>query len=136
MIRCALLLFLLPLATIAAEDLDHNDLVGIWHSYWSSVEGEVNVLTINDDLSSLFARASVLAPDSLQYSWESPEIMFVDDLAIIEYRDDDELVYKLVLAGWKSETTRRLFGQMYMYRDGRIFNGMPIALESSSDGEN
>ena len=62
--------------------------------------------------------------------------MFVDDLAIIEYRDDDELVYKLVLAGWKSESTRRLFGQMYMYRDGRIFNGLPIALESSSDGEN
>ena len=136
MIRCALLLFLLPLPAIAAENLDHNDLVGTWHSYWSSVEGEVNVLTINDDLSSQFVRASVLAPDSLEYSWESSEIMFVDDLAVIEYRDDDELIYKLVLAGWKSETTRRLFGQMYMYRDGRIFNGLPIALESSSDGEN
>jgi hypothetical protein len=136
MVRSALLLFLLPLATIAAENSDHNDLVGTWHSYWSSVEGEVNVLTINDDLSSLFARASVMTPDSLKYSWASPEIMFVDDLAIIEYRDDDELIYKLVLAGWKSETTRRLFGQMYMYRDGRIFDGLPIALENSSDGEN
>ena len=135
MLRYALLLFFFPFATIAAENLGHDDLVGTWHSYWSSVEGEVNVLTINNDLSSQFARASVESPKSLEYSWISPEMTFVDDLVIIEYRDDDELIYKLVLAGWKSGTTRRLFGQMYMYRDGRLFNGLPVALESSSNGE-
>jgi hypothetical protein len=135
MLRSALLLFFLPLATIAAENVGHNDLVGTWHSYWSSVDGEVNVLTINDDLSSQFARASIGAPNSLEYSWKSPEVTFVDDLVIIEYRGDDKLIYKLVLAGWKSETTRRLFGQMYMYRDGHIFDGLPIALESRTKGE-
>jgi hypothetical protein len=135
MLRSALLLLLLPLAAFAAENLNHDDLVGKWRSNWSAVDGEVNVLTVNDDLSSQYSRATVKAPDSLEYSWQSPEILFVDDVAIIEYRDDKNLVYKLVLAGWKSGTTRRLFGHMYMYRDGHLFNGLPISLESSSDGD-
>ena len=135
MLRSALLLFLLPLSAIAAENLGRDDLVGTWRSYWSAVEGEVNALTINEDFSSQFARATDEAPNSTEYSWQSPEILFVDDVAIIEYRDDEELIYKLVLAGWKTGTTRKIFGQMYMYRDGHLFNGLPIALESRSEGE-
>lgn len=136
MFRFALLLLLLPIAATGAENLNHNDLVGTWKSYWSAVDGEVNSLTINDDLSSHFARASVDSPSSLKYSWKSPEMLFVDDVAIIEFRGDEgELIYKLVLAGWKDSTTRRLFGQMYMYRDGHLFNGLPIALENNSDGK-
>ena len=136
MMRSVLLLLLLPLSAVAAENLDRSDLVGTWHSYWSAVEGEVNVLTINDDFSSRFARATNEAPESQEYSWTSPEILFVDDVAIIEYRVEEKLVYKLVLAGWKTKKNRRIFGQMYMYRDGHLFNGLPIALETSSTTSN
>ena len=120
---------------IAAENLDRNDLIGTWHSYWSVIENEINVLTINEDFSSRFVRATTDAPDSLEYSWTSPEILFVDDVAIIEYRDDERLIYKLILAGWQTRSTRRVFGQMYMYRDGHLFNGLPIALETSIESE-
>ena len=90
--RFILMVLLLSLPALAAENLDRNDLVGIWHSNWSAIDGEVSVLTVNDDFSSTFARATESAPDSLEYSWQSPEILFVDDVAIIEYQDDGKRV--------------------------------------------
>ena len=134
MLRIILLLLLFSPA-VAADSLDRGDFVGEWRSNWPTTEGEVNVLTISNNLESTFTRK--FSNEYPEQSYDAPPKLFniVDDIAIIEFWDDTPaLRYKLVLSGWKSQSTRRLFGTMYMYRDGKLFNGLPISLEGERQG--
>lgn len=122
-----LVLISLPLTGNASENSLDDDYSGKWvtHSQ-TSVKGEKQVLVINNDHSTYFERSfdNVLQ----KFNSSGSEYTQQEDILIIKYYDTPKaLRYKLVLSGWKSGDTLSLYGTMYMYREGKQFNGLPIS---------
>ena len=106
------------------ENLTDKDYIGEWKSNWVAVKGEKQRLIISPDKSSMFERKY---EDSLQqHKAESYEK--IDDLLILKYSfNEGNNIYKLVLSGWRIDNSRRLYGTMYMYNNGKSFNGLPVS---------
>jgi hypothetical protein len=51
-------------------------------------------------------------------------------VAIVElFWSDGELAYKFVMSGWRVGGHRQIFGTLFMYRDGQLFNGLPVGFK-------
>lgn len=115
-----------------ADNLSPDDYFGIWGSSWTAVEGETQKLQINADLSSIFIRTFV---DGERESFRSNQSEMIGDLLLLKYFDKEgRLQCQLVLSGWKVDDTKRIYGTMYMYRQGVQFNGLPVSF-SHNQGE-
>jgi hypothetical protein len=111
----------------ATDNLLSTDYVGTWVTHGrTSVKGEKQTLIINKDNSSYFERKF----DDNNQKFNSPASLFTqqEDLLILKYNNKpNELRYKLVLSGWRSGDVYVLYGFMYMYSDGKQFNGLPVS---------
>ena len=117
--------------SLASDNLEKADYYGLWVSNRAAVKGEAQTLTIQNDFSSKFERTFVDAENQL-YSANKSQIEIKEDLIIIKYGEKESgLRYKLVLSGWKSGDTKALYGTMFMYREGKQFNGLPVSFRSS-----
>ena len=117
----------------AAENLRQDDYFGTWETYGpTSVKGEKQKLIINKDYSAYFQRKVNDVLISLNASVEDYNQQ--EDVLIIKFKKPSrELRYKVVLSGWKSGDTYALYGMMYMYREGKQFNGIPISFRKMID---
>ena len=111
-----------------ADNLSTNDYFGTWRSDWVAVKGESQTLQINSDSKSVFSRTFA---DGKRQVCQSGKIEKNGDLLILrcEY-EKGGLVYKLVLSGWKLDEIKKIYGTMYMYKDGVQFNGLPVSFSA------
>jgi len=128
MYRLAATIVMLALSACTASSVDNSHYVGSWSNTHPITQGESNTFEISDQYRVNFTRSfSNEAPDQTLVT-ESDGIRFVSDLAIIELHwATGELAYKIVLSGWSSSERRMIFGTMYLYRDGKVFNGLPVS---------
>jgi hypothetical protein len=126
-ILLTILISFITVSVNATENLLSKDYIGTWVTHGrTSVKGEKQILIINQDNSSYFERKF----DDNNQQFNSPVSLFAqqDDLLIIKYNNkDNELRYKLVLSGWRSGEIYAIYGFMYMYSDGKQFNGLPVS---------
>lgn len=128
MIRIFLLLLLSISSSLAADELSHQDLVSIWKSDHPMTQGETSTLSFAADMSARFTREFGGRSPSQQHVAGSDQVSFLDDLIIVQLNHDKYGgSYKLVLSGWKGGSDKALFGTLYMYREGALFNGLPIS---------
>ena len=133
MIRILCLFLLLISPAFAAVNAEETDLIGNWINTHPITKGESNSLNITDQHRVYFTRSFSNEHPDQKFATEPNGIRFVDDLAIIELHwESGELAYKLVLSGWRGSSRRMVFGTMYMYRDGDLFNGLPISFEAEN----
>ena len=123
-----IIIFTLISATVSAtENLLSTDYDGTWLTHGATVvKGEKQKLIINNDHSSYFERKF----DDVTQKYNASASAFTqqEDLLIIKYyKKPNDLRYKLVLSGWRSGDTYALYGFMYMYSEGKQFNGLPIS---------
>lgn len=132
MYRLAATIVMLALSACTASSVDNSHYVGSWSNTHPITQGESNTLEISDQYRVDFTRSfSNEAPDQTLVT-ESDGIRFVNDLAIIELHwATGELAYKIVLSGWSSSERRMVFGTMYLYRDGKVFNGLPVSFTAN-----
>jgi hypothetical protein len=131
MLRILFLFLLLAPSAFAAGSLERSDYVGNWTNTHPITKGESNTLKITDQHRVSFTRSFSNDHPDQNFATDSNGIQFVNDLAIIEFHwDSGELAYKLVLSGWTTSGRRMIFGTMYMYRGGELFNGLPISFEA------
>jgi hypothetical protein len=121
--------FLLALvAEVACADsrnLDVKDLQGFWQSNLPTTAGEVDELEFYPDGHVRFLRTF---KDNTKQEFMSQSASRVNDLEIVELSNNGALRYKLVLAGWLTARTKKLFGTMFMYEpNGHLFNGLPVS---------
>lgn len=108
--------------------LTKSDYIGTWKSGQVAMTGEKQILTIRKGYKSSYER--ILSDGGHQNEY-SNNIRFVGDIAIISYDAKASWpAYKLVLSGWKDGDTKQIFGIMYMYQHGALFNGIPISLHN------
>jgi hypothetical protein len=136
-----LLGFLLVLAAgvVDAEtrNLSAADMKGAWQSAFPTTQGEIDELEFYADGHVRFSRAFTCrgaCPDMTKQELVSRNISRSKDLEIIEFSDNGSLRYKLVLAGWLTSGTKKLFGTMFMYEsNGHLFNGLPVSFQQEVD---
>jgi len=123
-----LLPLLMPVLAHSSCNLREQDYAGEYISEWVAVKGEKQALRINGDHSSEFLR-TFEAGDSQRF--QSKSFQLVEDVLIIKYfKESGALAYKLILSGWKIDEIKALYGTMYMYRDGKQYNGLPVSFRS------
>jgi len=106
------------------DNLTNADYVGEWKSNWVAVEGAQQRLIISSDKSSIF---EIKYEENVQ-QYKSKSIEIIDDLLVIKYSfNEGNNLYKLVLSGWRIGTSKRLYGTMYIYKNGDNFNGLPVS---------
>lgn len=128
----ALLLFCMP-QVFAADSLKESDFIGSWTNSRPITKGESNALEITDEYGVSFTRSFSSQYPNQSFRTDANGIQFVGDIAIIVLHwESGELAYKLVLSGWSSSQRRVIFGTMYLYRDGNVFNGLPIGFETEN----
>lgn len=133
MLRIFFLLFLLDSSAFAARNLDNFEYIGNWNNTHTITKGESNTLKITEEYRVSFSRSFSNGSADQRFTTDFDAIQFVDGLAIIDlYWEGGDLAYKLVLSGWTSSSRRIIFGTMYMYRDGDVFNGLPISFETKN----
>jgi len=111
---------------IAVENLKLTDLHGIWISNYSPVKGEVQRLIIKEDLSTYFERS--FNNVNQEFNAEPTAFLQYEDVIILRYNIPNKgLRYKLVLSGWHTKSTYALYGTMFMYKEGKQFNGLPVS---------
>ena len=131
--RFIILVVLIALApiTVSGANLDRSDLNGEWVTPWRQVDGEVQRLVVSLDGESIFERRFTNAEAQVH---TTSEHLLVDDLLILVFGEDGaRSQYKLVLSGWKTSGTTRLYGAMFMYRNGVQFNMMLVAFDKNED---
>lgn len=101
--------------------------MGLWISDHPATVGERNELEIHADGRARFLRDFDESKDQ-EFVSDGSGTRVVDDLMILKFEGSTgEVFYKLVLSGWQSGSVRAIFGSMYMYRDGKLYNGLPIS---------
>ncbi len=122
-----LLLFIFSGETIAAENLMRGDYDGAWISTYSAVENEKQILNIFLNAESVYERHFESSKSQI-LTTEKYEL--VDDVLLLLFNSPDNVFgYKLVLSGWKSKSYKKLYGSMFMYRNGVQFNMLPVSFE-------
>ena len=117
---------LLPLNLIAAENLVKLDYVGKWKSIFLTTTKAGEILYIRDDMSSTLEQTFKDGKKQILHTKEN-EFETIGDLLIFKYYYKEKLVNKTLLSGWKSGDRYQIYGTMFLYNEGKQFNGLPAS---------
>ena len=114
---------------VFSENLQLPDFYGTWIAKSTIVTGEKEKLFIRSDKSVTFSREFTHYPVQL-FKIGNNKFYLVEDILILDFDENEHgSKYKLVLSGWKTEKTKRLYGILYMYEHGEQFNGISVTFE-------
>ncbi len=127
----SILLFILCHSpAVFSENLQLSDFYGAWIAKSTIVTGEKEKLFIRPDKSVTFSREFTHYPTQL-FKIGSNKFHILKDILILDFDENEHgSKYKIVLSGWKTESTKRLYGILYMYEHGEQFNGISVTFES------
>ena len=111
------------------ETLGKEALIGLWETNWPTTKGEDGTLCIREDFSSTFTRDFPESTDQ-RFSATEEAVHCRNEICSFSYfSEDSDYGYRVVVSGWEVGGTVRLFGTLFMYREGGLFNGLPISFE-------
>ena len=120
-----IILYLFNQNSFALDNLGNEDYIGVWESDWTAMKEEKQILIFTSSNEVSFKR--VFKDNNEQY-FETKNVKNIDDIVLLKFLDaSGNLVYKLVLSGWKIETKMKIYGTMFMYKHNVQFNGIPIS---------
>ena len=115
-------------SSAVAETINKDGLVGQWHTLYPISKDEHTSLVIDDSLHGTFSRKTPMKLNQT-ISFDNSDIEVVGGIFLIDLSNQNiSIKYKLVVSGWITEENKQIFGVLYMYRDGALFNGLPIVL--------
>jgi hypothetical protein len=127
----------IPFVSFATETIKPDEIVGIWvDAQPYSIKGKfitwlasltANRLEISKDFDVTFTR-TFESGEKETIKTDRSELEIHDDLYIINLPRESCGKYKIVISGWRSKHTKRLFGYFYLYNDDGLFNGWAISL--------
>ncbi|MCW8966160.1 MAG: hypothetical protein OQK82_05690 [Candidatus Pacearchaeota archaeon] len=55
-----------------------------------------------------------------------------NEFYIIDFNTEKDTNFKLVFSGWVNGNEKLIFGMLYLYNKGQLFNGIPVSFKKSS----
>ena len=116
--------------------LNVKEITGVWNTHHGYGAKPVNVtertLTIVPGGQTVLHSRYPSGSESAVYA-VTDQFQYVDDFAIISFKpNSDNFSAKLVLSGWEHSDEKLIFGNIYMYKDGEMFNGIPMSFIQKS----
>jgi hypothetical protein len=110
---------------LAVTTITQNNLIGSWTGKIPADVGEQDTLEIKSEGSSSFSRKfSDGTVETLNA--DSSHTTHLQDITIVEFDNEAGAKYKMVLSGWSTSNSKKIFGTLYLYNNGHLFNGMGI----------
>ena len=122
---------LITAATAHAGTLNKRQLVGSWitqkpHGIHLFDSGPHETLEITKDFAVTYTRDK----QQILHAGAS-DVTTEEDLIIIRFLSKDGTGFKLVVSGWEAGAKKVLFGELFLYDKGELFNGIPVSFENS-----
>ena len=119
----------------ASVTIVKDQIVGKWESHYGygknkPTRATLNKLEITKDFNVIFKR-SFENGNIQSFKATANDIETLDDLFIFNFRSENSLSYKLVIGGWVNGSNKLLFGSLYLYENGALFNGIPVSFKPS-----
>ena len=133
-------IFLLLLLTFsvpvwAMENLSQGDYLGDWKSREYSTTKERLFVTFSENsgfkLKRIFPTGAWQECDS-----GAEDVVYLDGVMLAHCNIAAKLGFKLVVSGYCSGETKIIFGMLYLYQDGVLYNGIPISLTQNVKKDN
>lgn len=120
--------------TAVSDSFGPLDFAGHWQPLHPITKGEETSLTIAGDLSATLERDFV-SGSRIVMTAPPQEISGKETLVIFDFKNENDCstAAKLVLGGWSSSGKKHAFGTLYLYRDGELFNGLPVSFEGTHE---
>lgn len=115
------------------QPLESADMTGAWQATYEVTRSEKTRVVFMEDGSVTLTREMPGSPVQHLVA-AADKVTVVDDIDVVSFEVYGELAYKLVLSGWKTQHSRRIFGTLYMYVDGALFNGLPASFAHTKNG--
>jgi len=114
-----------------------QEIIGEWvthYGYGAPIQTKttVNSLVITPEYNVTFKRA--FTSGKMQtYRAASNDLKFDDEIFIIPLLKDNKINYKLVLSGWRNGKRKLIFGTLFLYSEGELFNGIPVSFKPKTN---
>jgi len=129
-----LLLYLATSCAVAAT-ITKDELTGTWvtaksYSILATINGwfhdvPTERLEIGKDMSVRYIRRFESGQQQVLVAQPSA-VTFSEDLLIVRFKGPSGYPTKLVLSGWSTSNTKRLFGTYILYGEEGLFNGISV----------
>jgi hypothetical protein len=128
----------LPFSCYAeSATITKQEIIGEWvthHGYSSPVQTKatVNSLVITPEYNVIFKR-NFPSGKVQTYRATLNDIKFNEEIFIIPLLKDNKINYKLVLSGWRNGKRKLVFGTLFLYGEGELFNGIPVSFKPKTN---
>ena len=116
--------------------IQKHELVGKWETHFGygvtpKPDARIDNLNISKEFNVSYEMAISKAKKQVVKA-KSTEFHKNDEFYIISFNTGKETTFKLVFSGWVNGDRKLLFGMLYLYNKGQLFNGIPVSFKSSS----
>lgn len=117
----------------ASVTITKEQIIGEWVSHYGfgnkkPANATSNFLKITSDFNiTLIRPLSSGGTQTFHASQNSIEIN--SDIYIFSFPAKSPISYKLVLSGWVNGNSKLLFGMLYLYNNGELYNGIPVSFK-------
>jgi len=128
----------LPFSCYAeSATITKQEIIGEWvthHGYSSPVQTKatVNSLVVTPEYNVIFKR-NFPSGKVQTYIATLNDIKFNEEIFIIPLLKDNKINYKLVLSGWRNGKRKLVFGTLFLYDEGELFNGIPVSFKPKTN---
>ena len=123
-----------------AKTLDLRNIGGNWQSHYGfGVTPPTDATKWSLQISpedNIAIRALYVDGTVIVSSAKKEDIKYFDDLIMIPFLGKSSgASSKLVLSGWENHGTNLIFGMLYYYSNGEMFNGIPMSFIQKTDNK-
>lgn len=116
--------------------INKHDLVGSWETHLgygvkSNPDTRIDYLSISNDYNVSYemnisnTRKQVIKANNTEFT-------NTNEFYIVTFNTGKITSFKLVFSGWVNGHDTLIFGMLYLYNNGQLFNGIPVSFRKSS----
>ena len=125
----------------SSQTISKTDYIGHWQEHYGlGVTGAVNSLRSSTITTISFAHDFTVnfkrkfeSGNIQEFTVNEEGIEFKDEFIIIPFSMDSKILYKLILSGWHNNGNKLIFGTLYLFDNGELFNGIPISFKPKNN---
>ena len=112
------------------------ELIGVWETHFGygtkpNTGARIDHLNISKEFNVSYEMNFTSGKKQIVNA-ENTDFHVNNEFYIVTFDTGKETNFKLVFSGWVNGNEKLIFGMLYLYNNGQLFNGIPVSFKQSS----